>query len=211
MRDQVITAVKEHKIIAILRGQSVEDTLTFAKGLYAGGVRCFEVPLGHQDSLQAIAALRERLNDAYIGAGTVMTPDQVDEVRQAGATYVISPVMSQPVIHRTREQGLVSMPGCFSPTDCWQADQAGADFIKLFPAARLGASYIKDLHGPMPHLQLIAVGGIGLNHISEYAQAGAVAFGIGSAFTDRDLLQDEDSLQKVAQQYVTIAQGGQWV
>jgi len=197
MRKEIIEHVLEKKVIAIVRRFEPDDCMRLAKALYAGGLDMMEIAFDqkHPDDFQKVAdsirAIREYFGDRmYIGAGTVMTREQVDMVAKAGAQYIISANMNPDIIRYTRELGLVSMPGALTPTEIAAAYEAGADFVKVFPAGNLGPSYIKALvSGPYPHIPLLAVGGISETNIREFLDAGALGAGIGGLLTKRELVE----------------------
>lgn len=197
MRKEIIEHVREKKVIAIVRRFEPDDCMRLAKALYAGGLDMMEIAFDqkHPDDFQKVAdsirVIREYFGDRmYIGAGTVMTREQVDMVAKAGAQYIISANMNPDIIRYTRELGLVSMPGALTPTEIAAAYEAGADFVKVFPAGNLGPSYIKALvSGPYPHIPLLAVGGISETNIREFLDAGALGAGIGGLLTKRELVE----------------------
>ena len=140
MREQVIQQVLEHKIIAIVRGVDGDSVVKTAKALYEGGIRMVEVTFNQKDpanfskTADAIRAIRAEMGDKMlVGAGTVTTPELVEMAAEAGALYIISPDTDVEVIAKTRQLGLVSMPGAYTASEAKQAHKAGADFVKLFP------------------------------------------------------------------------------
>ncbi len=186
MKEQMIQKISDCGIVAILRGYTTEQCLHIGEGLLKGGVSCMEITYrqGHPDSETAdtIAALvRTFGTDMNVGAGTVMTPEQVLVTKQAGGQYIISPNADAEVIRRTAAEGLVSIPGCMTPTECQAAVQAGADFVKLFPISQLGVGYLKMISAPLSHIRFLAVGGVKKEEFGAYLSAGAVGFGIGNA------------------------------
>ena len=181
MRSKVIEEILQNKIIAIVRGLEGEKTLRLAEALYKGGIKLIEVtfnlssPEKFSVTTDAIAAINKHFGDKVLaGAGTVTTPELVKMAAEAGAKYIISPNTDADVIKATRVLGLVSMPGALTPTEVMAAHNAGADFVKVFPASNLGSSYIKALRAPVSHVKLMAVGGINENNIKEYLDAGCV-------------------------------------
>lgn len=184
------------KIIAIARGIEADDLLRFAEAIYKGGVRLLELPFSPsapETDAQNAGNIR-LLADAFagkmcIGAGTVLTPEQVELTASAGGCFVISPNTDKTVIERTRALGLVSVPGALTPTEIVAARNYGADLVKLFPAANFGADYVKAITAPLSHIPLLAVGGITPENIPVFREAGVCGFGIGSAIADRTLIQ----------------------
>ena len=185
-REKVILTTEKEKIIAIMRGVDPEACLKTAEALYAGGIRMLEVtfnqknPDSFKDTATAIRRVSETFgDDMLIGAGTVLTKEQVDMAAEAGGLYMISPSVNEEVIRYTRELDLVSMPGAMTPTEVMTAHLAGADFVKLFPVGDLGASYVKAIRGPISHVKLLAVGGVNSGNVAEFLKAGCVGAGVG--------------------------------
>lgn len=192
MRETIIRKVYENKIIAIVRGMDKEKTVKIAKALYEGGIRFVEVTFNQKDpdkfheTADCIRAIREEMGDKmYVGAGTVTSAALVDMAAEAGALYIISPDTDVEVIRRTRELGLVSMPGAYTPTEAKTAFNAGADFIKLFPCIGDGPGYVKALCAPFNHIPFLAVGGVDADNAAAYIKAGAVGVGVGSSLAKK--------------------------
>lgn len=192
MREKVIREVLEHKIIAIVRGIDQEKTIQIARALYEGGVRFIEVTFNQKnpdkfyETADCIRAIREAMGDKmYVGAGTVTSVELVDMAAEAGALYIISPDMDEAVIRRTRELGLVSMPGAYTATEAKKAYNAGADFVKLFPCIGDAPAYVKALCAPLSHIPFLAVGGITSENAGEFIKAGAVGVGVGSSLVKK--------------------------
>ena len=165
MREQVIERIRAKKIITIVRGVYGEQVAHLAEALAAGGVELMEVTFdqsdtaAHAQTAAAIHAIKAHMGERMlVGAGTVTTPSLVEMAKEAGAEYIVSPDLRPAVIERTRELGMVSLPGALTPTEINNAYDAGADFVKVFPAAQLGPAYIKAVRGPLNHIPLLAVG-----------------------------------------------------
>jgi 2-dehydro-3-deoxyphosphogalactonate aldolase len=169
-------------VIAILRGVTPDTVLPVCDALAEGGLRFIEVTLNSPDALTSIARAAQHFRDTAvrIGAGTVLSAAEVDGVAEAGGSYIISPNTDVAVIRQTKERGLISIPGFFTPSEAFAALAAGADLLKCFPVGRLGPGYIKDLKAVLP-APVIAVGGANADNAAEFLQAGAVAVGVGSA------------------------------
>lgn len=179
------------KIIAIVRGVPCTYILDTAQALINGGIKMMEITFdqsgedGIRETADSIRLLNEKLSDEILlGAGTVMTPDQVQLAYECGAKYIISPNVDTEVIQKTKELGMVSIPGAFTPSEAVTAHQAGADIVKLFPAGLLGTAYIKAIRSPLPHIPISAVGGIDENNIGEFFKAGICSVGIGGSLVD---------------------------
>lgn len=140
----------------------------------------------------------------YIGAGTVLSERQVELTATAGGKFIISPDANQSVIRKTRELGLVSMPGALTPSEIQAAHLAGADFVKLFPITNLGIGYVKAVSAPLSHIKFLAVGGVDDTNMRDYLKAGVCGFGIGSNIVDKKLIEREDwsAITALARRYV---------
>lgn len=197
MREQTREWIERYKVIAIVRkmyGGLLRDT---AGALREGGVRLIEVTFDQADpdclakTGEAIALLAEAFGDGILpGAGTVTTPEQADAAAKAGARYIISPDANPAVIARTRELGLVSLPGAMTPTEILAAHRAGADFVKLFPAASLGIPYARDILSPINHVRLIATGGVDAAILPEYLRLGFAGAGVGGRLCERKVAEE---------------------
>lgn len=172
-----------HGVIAILRGVTAAEVLAVGHALVAGGIRIVEVPLNSPQPFDSIAALVREFGDSLlIGAGTVLTPEQVDQVAQAGGRLVLSPNFDAGVVAQTKARGLLSMPGVATPSEGFAALAAGADALKLFPAELLGPPVLKAWRAVFPPATaMFAVGGIGSHNLAAFKQAGAAGVGTGSS------------------------------
>lgn len=192
-KQTVIQAIRDTGVIAILRGVPHNRLLPLADALYQGGIRVIEVTANSEDYLSGIRTLRRHFNDRMqIGAGTILNPMMAQQVIDAGADFVLAPDLNPAVVTTVHEQKRLMIPGIASPSEAIQAHRLGVDLLKLFPASSLGASYIKDLLGPLNHATIIAVGGVNLSNVKEFARAGAFAVGIGSELNDRSRIAGED-------------------
>lgn len=192
MRDTIIQAILEHKIIAIVRGVDPKQALEAARALADGGIHLVEVTFNQKNpadfckTAEAIRLIKEELGDrVYVGAGTVTSPELVEMAASAGAGYIISPDMDPAVIRRTRELGLVSLPGAYTATEAKQAWVNGADFVKLFPCIEGAPAYLKALCAPLNHIRFLAVGGITAENAGVFLKAGAVGVGVGGSLVNK--------------------------
>ena len=170
-------------VVAILRGVTPETVLGVAQVLMEAGFRVIEVPLNSPSPLVSIETLaREFGAELLVGAGTVLSPAQVDEVVAAGATLVLSPNCHPPVIAQTLHHGALAMPGVATPSEAFTALAAGAQTLKLFPADVLGPASFKGWRAVLPkNTPMFGVGGIGADNLASFRQAGAAGVGLGSS------------------------------
>ena len=201
-----IEKIKEGKIIVIVRGVARENLIPLAEAMYAGGIRLLECTYDASEKIpdEEIAANIEMLAKHFegrmlIGAGTVIRERQVVLTKSAGGKFIISPDTNVEIIKKTKELGLVSIPGAITPTEVAFAYRTGADFVKLFPIDLYGgAKYIKTLRAPLSHIPLLAVGGVNPDNMAEFLSAGAVGLGIGSGVVDKKLIE-EGNFEKITE------------
>ncbi|MBC7231976.1 MAG: bifunctional 4-hydroxy-2-oxoglutarate aldolase/2-dehydro-3-deoxy-phosphogluconate aldolase [Chloroflexi bacterium] len=208
--------IEKHKLIVVCRKIYDDELKRLAAALFKGGVRLMEVTLDQRDpdciskTSRAIRMLNELYGDALlVGAGTVLNEGQVDVAFQAGAKYIVSPNYHPGVIKRTKELGLVSIPGGMTPTEILAAHDCGADFVKLFPATTLGFKYIQDILAPISHVKLIATAGVNEENFRQYLDLGFVGAGVSGRLTDRKLIAigDFEELTRRAEVFCSIARG----
>lgn len=170
-------------IVAILRGITPPEAVSVAAALIEAGVTTIEVPLNSPDPLDSIRAMQDRFGDqARIGAGTVLTVQQVHDVAATGARLIVSPNCDAAVIAATKQAGLDSFPGVMTPTEAFAALAAGADALKLFPGELIGPAGLKAMGAVIPKtVPLYAVGGVSARNMGDWLAAGATGFGIGSS------------------------------
>jgi len=175
--------ILEHKIVAILRGANPADVLKISEALYNGGIRILEITMNSTNPLQVIEELTARFGDKMvIGAGTVLDTQMAKDAVAAGAKFILSPIVDVDVIKAAKDLGVIAIPGAHTPTEIAHAYKNGGDIIKVFPATSPG--YIKEILAPLNHIPLLPTGGINLENIKQYLQAGAVGFGMGSALVN---------------------------
>ena len=199
--DGAVTA-SHRRLIAILRGVKPDEAASMARALVDAGITMIEVPLNSPEPLKSIAAMKDEVGAAaLIGAGTVLTPENVERVKAAKGEFIVSPNCDIDVIAKTRELGLGSWPGVLTPTECFAAIKAGASGLKIFPASIIGAEGIKAMRAVLPKdMPVYAVGGVGPDDFATYAKAGCDGFGLGSGIYKPGMSADDVS--KAAKAYV---------
>lgn len=216
MSENILLKIEEEKIIAIVRGVSKEKLIPLAQAMYDGGIRFIECTYDADGKTtdEEIASSIEMLahhfdGKMYVGAGTVLTEKQVELTKKAGGKFIISPDTNPDIIRKTKEEGLVSIPGALTPSEIVIARNAGADFVKVFPVNALGSRYIKDVLAPLSNAKLLAVGGINENNMAEYFEAGALGIGIGSGIVNKKLISNNEfaEITKLAKLYTDTVKG----
>jgi len=170
-------------LIAILRGVTPADAADHGLALYEAGFRIMEVPLNSPQPFDSIAAIRKALPaDAIVGAGTVLHPDYVAQVKNAGGELIVMPHSDGDVVRAAKAQGLACSPGVATPNEAFIALKNGADVLKMFPAEQLGAHVVKAWRAVIAvQVPLVPVGGISPDNMGPFLTAGANGFGLGSA------------------------------
>jgi 2-dehydro-3-deoxyphosphogluconate aldolase/(4S)-4-hydroxy-2-oxoglutarate aldolase len=167
-------------VVAVLRAPSADHFLPAGRVLADAGVTALEVTLTAHGALDALTAMREEFSeDVIIGAGTVLTDAAAAACVRHGAEFLVSPVVNADVFRLGQAGSVPVFPGALTPTEFHAADRLGADLVKLFPANVMGPAYLKDLHGPLPHIDVMPTGGIRLEDIGAWLAAGAVTVGLG--------------------------------
>ena len=199
MENLLLHNIFERKLIAIIRGIGSDRMLDTVGALVDGGISLLEVTLDQRDEAKENDGIRsmERIKESFgdrvsLGAGTVITVDQVKRVVAAGAEFIISPNVSPEVIQETKHLGKISIPGAFTPSEMVLAHECGADVVKLFPAGLLGIDYIKAVLAPLNHIPVFAVGGVTLTNIKEFIKSGVKGVGIGGNLVDKQAILSGD-------------------
>lgn len=192
-----ITFIKQEKLVAIIRKVDVKDILNTANALYEGGIRLLEITFDQssasciQDTKKSIEIVKNQLGDKMlVGAGTVLTINQVKAAKDSGADFTLSPNTNISIIEEVKKQEMVCIPGALTPSEIMTAWDAGADIVKLFPAGNFGVNYVKAIRGPISHVPLMAVGGVNRMNVREFLDNGFCSCGIGSNIVPNNLIRD---------------------
>ena len=197
MKTEVEKTVLETKVVAIVRGFAPDVCLKLADSYRQGGIRLVEVtfnqkaPETWKDTASAIRAIRsEFAGQMRVGAGTVLTEEQLSICEDAGGEYIVTPNVKPALIRSAVERGLVAMPGALTPSEAVDAWEAGASFVKLFPAGALGPDYVKAVRAPLSHIPFLAVGGVSASNASAFMRAGCVGVGVGGNLTNKEWIAE---------------------
>jgi 2-dehydro-3-deoxyphosphogluconate aldolase/(4S)-4-hydroxy-2-oxoglutarate aldolase len=190
---EIISLLTDPGIIAIVRAQQAAQVVPMFEALIAGGVRAIEITMTTPNALAGIREAREKIGErALIGVGTVTDADTCRAAIAAGAEFVVTPICRTELVAVAHGAGCAIMLGAYTPTEAQAAHDAGADFIKIFPADTLGPGYIKALRAPLPHLRIVPTGGVDVPNVAEFLKAGCAALGVGSALVSARILQAGD-------------------
>ena len=180
-------------VVAVIRADSSSQLLDAARALALGGVTAMEVTMTTPNALATITAVKNEMGDAILmGVGTVLDTETCRMALLAGAQFVVTPVMKPEVIALCNRYSVPIVSGAYTPTEALTAHEAGADFIKIFPADGLGPNYIKALKAPLPQLQIIPTGGVDVTTAGDFIRAGCAAVAAGSSLVSKDILQSGD-------------------
>lgn len=182
------------RVVAILRAPTAERFVAASQVLYGAGCRAVEVTLTTAGAVEALAAVRAALPaDAWVGAGTVLTPEEAAAVADAGAQFVVSPVFDPEVLAVTRARGVPLAPGALTPTEIVRAHRAGVEVVKVSPIGSVGGvGYLKQVGAFLTGVPMMPTGGISLDDVPAYLSAGAVAVGLGGPLVGDALLPGGD-------------------
>ena len=213
-QEEIKQLVLDTRIVAIIRGFAPDTCLRLAEAYATGGIRLVEVtfnqkaPETWKDTAAAIRAIRERFGGRVrAGAGTVLTEEQLSMCIDAGGEYMITPNVKPELIRSCVRQGLVAMPGALTPSEAVDAWEAGAAFVKIFPAGSLGPGYVKALRAPLAHIPMLAVGGISADNVADFMRVGCVGAGVGGNLTNKEWIAAGawDKIADTARQLVSHA------
>ena len=208
-KQQIIEQLLNPGVIAVVRAKRTDQVVPLAEALVAGGIIAVEITMTTPNAIAAIREASAKLGQrALIGVGTVLDEATCHAAIEAGAQFVVSPICRRELVPIAHQAGKPIMLGSYTPTEAQLAHEAGADFIKVFPADTLGPNYVKALRAPLPHLKIVPTGGVDLKTIGDFFKAGCVAVGAGSSLISREILDKDDwaTLTRTAAAFVQAAQ-----
>jgi 2-dehydro-3-deoxyphosphogluconate aldolase/(4S)-4-hydroxy-2-oxoglutarate aldolase len=192
-RSEIVSQLTEAGVIAIVRTQSSEAVLPIAEALMAGGLNAIEITMTVPGAIEIIRQTRKHFGEKILlGAGTVLDVKTCQAVIEAGAEYIVTPITRTALVAAAHALDKPVCLGAYTPTEAQTAHEAGADFVKIFPADGLGPNYVKNLKAPLPHLRIVPTGGVTPQNVGDWIRAGAAAVGVGSALVSAQILKDKN-------------------
>ena len=192
MRTDRLDRITDGGVIAIIRGVGRDDAVAVADAVVDAGVTALEVTADTPNAMSTIEAIADRVDDALVGAGTVLDAETARAAQLAGAEFLVTPTVNRDAIRTANRYGTPIAVGAYTPTEAIEAYEAGADAVKVFPAKTGGPPHVAAIGGPLPQVPLVPTGGVGADNAGEYVRAGAVAVGVGSSIVDDEAIADGD-------------------
>ncbi len=192
-KTQIIKKLISDKAVAVVRLDGDKDAMKIVYAIYSGGITSMEITMTTPNALKIIEMLSDNYEDRLlVGVGSVLNKRMAQDAISAGARYVVSPIFKTSIIEIAHKHDVPAMPGCFTPTEIYNAHESGADIIKVFPADVTGMKFFKAVKAPIPFLKLMPTGGVNLTNANEWIKAGACAVGIGSALLDKQAIANRN-------------------
>ena len=192
-REKTNKEIIENKAIAVIRIKNSDKLLNTVQSIFECGIKGIEITMTVPNAIEVIQELSQSFGDKILlGAGSILNIADAVNAIKAGANYIVSPVLKKELIEEVHKHDASAIPGTFTPTEAQQAHEAGADFIKVFPADILGMAYFKGVLAPLPHLKLIPTGGVTLTNAGDWIKSGAAAVGVGSALLDKKAIEENN-------------------
>ena len=210
-RTDILQRILEKKAIAVIRMTDVARLMRVIEAIRAGGIECVEITMTVPGAVDVIRDVSQSIGDeALIGAGTILDAETARQAIEAGADFIVGPVLDRGVIETAHRYEKVVIPGAFTPGEIVAAWRADADIVKVFPATVLGPGYFKDLRGPLPQIRLCPTGGVTVENAGEWIKAGACCVGIGTDLLDKKAIAEDryEVLTGKARRLVANLEGG---
>jgi len=196
--------LQESGIVAVMRRMKPQNVAKIAAALKSAGVTAVEITVEHPDGFASLEVLKKEFgNGLLLGAGTVLDAETAKRAAEAGADFLVTPVVKTDVITLANRYGLLVAAGALTPTEILTAYEAGADIVKVFPAETVGPQYLKHLKGPLGHVPIMPTGGINLENLAEYVRNGAVCVGVGGALYQYETAEE---IEREAAKFVSAYQ-----
>ena len=202
-----IKIIKEHGVVPVLGLKDPDTAPQVAAALRRGGLPLIEVTMRAEKAMDCLRAIKAADPQMLAGAGTILRCEQVDQAKEAGADFIVTPGFNPKVVARCLELGMPVVPGCITPTEIEAAHAAGAEFVKVFPVVTMGPAYIKAIRAPLSHIKMLAVGGINEKNLEDYLKAGVLGAGVGGNLANKEWVHAGEfwRITEVARQLTDIA------
>jgi len=190
---EVFNRMMSEGLIPVIRVSSAQEAIDVADAIKEGGVTLIEITMSVPGAIDVIKELTQKYRDEIImGAGTILDPETARAALLAGAQFIVTPTLNLDVIQLAHRYSAVVVPGAMTPTEILTAWNAGADMVKVFPAAQLGGpDYLKAIRGPLPQILLVPTGGVNLQNAGAFIKAGAAALGVGGELVDKKAVKEK--------------------
>lgn len=199
---EILNELQKGKIVAVVRGESEEDAYQISMACIGGGIKNIEVTFTTPNALDVIKRLSQSNNlNAVIGAGTVIDPETSRLAILNGARYIVSPHFSKEISELCNLYSIPYLPGCLTATEMVEALKTGVDVVKVFPGGVVGPSYIENIKGPLPNINIMPSGGVNLDNVLDWIEKGSFAVGIGSVLTKGIKSGDYEEVERRAKQF----------
>ena len=207
-KSDVLRQIKDTGVIPVVRATTADEAMRAIDAIREGGIAVLEITMTVPNAIAVIEEVTNRFgSDALVGAGTVLDAETARACISAGAQFIVSPALNMETVAYCREQDVAVMPGALTPTEVVQAWDAGADFVKVFPAGAVGgASYLRALKAPLPYIELVPTGGVSLKTAADFIRAGAAALGVGADLVDIKAIREGQAalITERAKQFIHI-------
>ena len=206
--NETLSRIADSGVVAVLRGVDADQLVAIAEALQAGGVDVVEITADTPAVTDLIETLTDTFDDLVVGTGTVLDAETAQSTIAAGAAFVVSPSLHEDVIETCNRYGVVCAPGVMTPTEAIRGYEAGADFVKVFPAKTVGPDHLAAMKGPLGQIPLMPTGGVGPTNAGEYVEAGAFAVGAGGALVDYEAAArgDYEVITETAREFTRVVE-----
>jgi 2-dehydro-3-deoxyphosphogluconate aldolase/(4S)-4-hydroxy-2-oxoglutarate aldolase len=206
--NETLSRIADSGVVAVLRGVDADQLVGIAEALQAGGVDVVEITADTPAVTDLIETLTDTFDDLVVGTGTVLDAETARSTIAAGAAFVVSPSLHEDVIETCNRYGVVCAPGVMTPTEAIRGYEAGADFVKVFPAKTVGPDHLAAMKGPLGQIPLMPTGGVGPTNAGEYVEAGAFAVGAGGALVDYEAAArgDYEVITETAREFTRVVE-----
>jgi len=206
--NETLSQIADGGVVAVLRGVDADQLVAIAEALQAGGVDVVEITADTPAVTDLIGTLTDTFDDLVVGTGTVLDAETAQETIAAGASFVVSPSLHEDVIETCNRYGVVCAPGVMTPTEAIRGYQAGADFVKVFPAKTVGPAHLGAMKGPLGQIPMMPTGGVGPDNAGDYVEAGAFAVGAGGALVNYEAATrgDYEVITETAREFTRVVE-----